>query len=118
MSKIATKSNKANREIDLDAPEILEAETLADLVNAQGEELCVSQIKAQLTIGFRSHIRSKLESMTDDNFTHEDEAIQAMDFTDWKPEARTRKTAEEKAMDILGSLPPEVRAAVLANYKK
>jgi len=115
---IVTKSNKVEREVTLETPAIIAAATLEEKVALQGEELCLSQINAQLTIGFRSHIRGKLESETDGEPTYSVEEIEEMDFIDWKPEARTRKTAEEKAMDLLGALPPEVRAAVIANYEK
>jgi hypothetical protein len=117
MSTIVTEAKAVERSIELDMPAILTAETLSDLVNIQGEDLCVKQIKAQLTIAFRSKIRGLLSSKTEDDFTNSDEEIAEMDFSDWKPEARVRKSAEEKAMDILGSLPPEVRAAVLENYQ-
>ena len=121
---IITKSNKKNdvnpegREVETETPELISAETLADAVAVQGEDLCLAQIKAQLTIGFRSHVRGKLESMTDDENTFTVEDILAMDFSDWKPEARTRKTAEEKAAALLSTLDPKTLEAVLANYCK
>jgi len=122
---IVTKSSKVfkdfpkGREIELPTPKILLCETLEDLVAAQGEDQCVSQIKSQLTVSYRSKIRTMLESLDDnDDPKNTDKAIKAVDLGDWKPEPRIRKTAEEKAMEALGALPPDVRAAVLANYKK
>lgn len=122
---IITKSNKVfkdfpkGREIELSTPAILVCESLADLVAAQGEDQCINQIKAQLTVSYRSKIRTMLESEDDNKDPkNTDKAIKTVDLTDWKPEPRIRKTAEEKAMEALGALPPEVRAAVLANYKK
>ena len=122
---IVTKSSKVfkdfpkGREIELPVPKILLCETLADLVKAQGEDQCVNQIKAQLTVAYRSKIRTMLESADDNGDPKNSEkAVKAVDLSDWKPEPRIRKTAEERAMEALGALPPEVRAAVLANYKK
>jgi len=115
---IVTKSNKAERTVTTATPDIIAAETLEDKIALQGEELCVSQINNQLTISFRSHIRGKIESETDGEPTYTDEEIEAMDFSDWKPESRTRKTPEEKAASMLNNLDPETLAAVLANYQK
>jgi len=119
MSEIRTVSNKAKREITLATPAILLAETLQDVVAIQGEDQCLSQVKAQLTVAYRSMIRTKLET-TDDNdeIIYDDKAMTKMDFADWKPEPRTRKSGEEKALEALGALPPDVRAAVLANFEK
>ena len=122
---IVTKSSKVfkdfpkGREIELPTPKILACESLADLVAAQGQDQCVAQIKAQLTVSYRSKIRTMLETIDDNGDPkNSDKAAKAVDLDDWKPEPRIRKTAEEKAMEALGALPPEVRAAVLANYKK
>ena len=119
MSEIKTVSNKSAREITLTTPAILLAETLQDVVAIQGEDQCLSQVKAQLTVSYRSMIRTKLET-TDDNgeIVYDDKAMSKMDFNDWKPEPRTRKSGEEKALEALGALPPDVRAAVLANFEK
>ena len=119
MGTIITKSNKADREITLEAPKVLEMETLKELVAFQGEEMCVNQIRAQLTVGYRAMVRTKLEA-TDDNGdpTNSDEDIKKIDMSDWKPEPRVRKTAEEKALEALGALDPAVREAVLASFKK
>lgn len=114
---ILTKSNKVGREVEVETPEILGMTDIGALVEAMGEEAVVKSIQAQLTVSFRSHIRTKLESQTDGEFNNSDEDIIAMDFSDWKPEARTRKTAEEKAADLMGKLSPEQIAAVLAKLE-
>ena len=111
---INTKSNKASREIEVETPEILKMKDISALVEAMGDDAVVKAIQAQLTVSFRSHVRTKLESQTDGEFNNSDDDIHAMDFSDWKPDARTRKTAEEKAAAIMGTLKPEQVAAVLA----
>jgi hypothetical protein len=123
MSKINTVSNAAGRNIDVEEPVIFVAETLADIAKIQGEELCVQQIKAQLKISFRSMIRGYLEKKIKndegndtEDFIYDDAAIAAMDFTTWCPILRVTKTAEEKALEALGNLPDDVRAAVLASF--
>lgn len=125
MSTIVTKSSKTfkefpkGREITLPTPKVLTCETLADLVKIQGEDQCINQIKAQLTVAYRAKIRAMLDAEDDNKDPRNtEEAIKAINLDDWKPEPRVRKTAEEKAMEVLGLLPPEVRAAVLAEYKK
>lgn len=116
-SVINTKSNKAGREIEIETPAILTMTSVADLVVAMGEEAVVRAVNAQNTVSFRSHIRTKLEANTDGDITNSDDDIRAMDFTDWKPEARTRKSAEEKAAELMGRLTPEQIAAVLAKLE-
>ena len=115
---LVTKDNKTNREIATPLPDCLQTESLADLVGLVGEELVHKAATDQFTIKFRAHIRGKLAA-TDDNgdAVNSDEAILAEDYSDWKPEIRTRMTAEERAMKALSQLPPEVAAAVLANYQ-
>jgi len=115
---IVTKSNSANRSITLPMPNILNCETLADLAKFQGEDLCVSQIKAQLTVGYRAKVRGMLEKKDDNgDFELSDEAIAKKIDPNWKPELRQVKTAEEKAMEALGALSPELRKAVLEQAK-
>lgn len=114
MPTIITRSNKAEREIELPLPTILTEETLDGLVATLTEDVLVKLVQGQLKIMFRSHIRTKLESETDGDFTNSDEDITALDFSDWKPEARTRMTAQEKAMASLSKLTPEEIKAVLA----
>ena len=105
------------RSITLDKPEVLKMSTLQELSEFLTEDFCVSEIKAQLKIKFRSLIRSKLASETDGEYTNTDEDIKELDFSDWKPEAKTRMSASEKAMAALGKLDPEQLAAVLAAAK-
>lgn len=117
MAKIKVVSNAAAREITVDEPEVLGLSNLADLAEALGEELVVNQVKNQLKVSFRAVIRRKLEEKDDnEEFVNSDDAMLAEDYSDWKPTLRVTKTPEEKAMEALGNLPPEVREAVLANF--
>jgi len=119
MPTIKTVSNAAGRTIEIEMPAIFLAETLADIAKIQGEDLCVQHIKSQLSISFRSMVRGLLEKKDDnEEAVNSDEAILAMDFADWCPSLRVTKTAEEKALEALGNLPDDVRAAVLANFAK
>ena len=66
-----------------------------------------------------NYIRTMLEAEDDNKVPkNTDKAIISVDLADWKPEPRIRKTAEEKAMEALGALPPEVRKAVIASMQK
>ena len=117
MSMIKVVSKQKNREITVDEPVVLGSTDVATLVESLGEELVVNMVKNQLKVSFRAVIRRKLEEVDDnDEFTNVDEAILAEDHSDWKPSLRITKTAEEKALEALGNLPPEVREAVLANF--
>ena len=119
MSKIKVVSNAAAREIVLDEPAIMNLTTLAEFAEVQGEDLCINQLKNQLKVSFRSVVRRKLEEKDDnEEALNSDAAILAEDFSDWKPTLRITKTPEEKALEALGALPPEVREAVLASYNK
>lgn len=111
-------SNAAGREIGVEEPEVLGLSDLSELAEALGEDLCVNQIRNQLKVSFRAVVRRKLEEKDDnEDFVNSDEAILEDDFSDWKPTLRVTKTPEEKAMEALGNLPPEVREAVLANFQ-
>lgn len=117
MPTIKTVSNAAQRTIETEVPAIFLAETLADIAKIQGEDLCIQHIKAQLAVSFRSMIRGMLEKKDDNSdFVNTEEAILAMDFAGWCPTLRVTKTPEEKALEALGALPDDVRAAVLANF--
>jgi hypothetical protein len=117
MAKISVKSNAADREITLDEPNVLSCSTLADLAESLGEELCVNMIKNQFKVSFRAVVRRKLEEKDDnEDFVNSDDSIMAEDYSDWKPTLRITKTPEEKALEALGNLPPEVREAVLASF--
>jgi hypothetical protein len=118
MSSIKVVSNQAAREITVQEPVVMGCSTVEELVEALGEELVVNQVKNQLKVSFRAVVRRKLEEVDDNKeFVNSDEAIMAEDFSDWKPTLRVTKTAEEKATELLGSLSPEVRNAILAQYK-
>ena len=117
MSMIKVVSKQKDREITVDEPIVLGLTSVADLVESLGEELVVNMVKNQLKVSFRAVIRRKLEEQDDnDDFVNSDEAMAAEDLSDWKPSLRITKTAEEKALEALGNLSPEVREAVLANF--
>jgi len=117
MSQIKVVSKQKGREIVVDEPAVLGITDVATLVESLGEDLVVNMVKNQLKVSFRAVIRRKLEEVDDnEEFVNEDEALAAEDFSDWKPTLRITKTAEEKALEALGNLPPEVREAVLANF--
>ena len=117
MSMIKVVSNQASREITVTEPAVLNLNTIEEIVQALGEDLTVNMVKNQLKVSFRAVVRRKLEEVDDNKeFSNSDEVIAAEDFSDWKPTLRITKTAEEKAMEALGNLPPEVRDAVLAQF--
>lgn len=126
MTQIKTVSNikdengkiTGKREVHTGAPNCLTVETMSELVEILGEELAIQKIKAQLMVDYRATVRRMLDA-TDANeeFKYAEDEISETDFTDWKPQLRVTKTPEEKALDALGNLPPEVRAAVLAKYE-
>ena len=110
-------SNQAGREIVVDEPIVLGLTSVEELVEALGADLVVNMVKNQLKVSFRAVVRRKMEERDDnEEFTNSEEAITAEDFSDWKPTLRITKTAEEKALEALGALAPEVREAVLANF--
>ncbi len=124
MTTIATKSNanekldRQERTIELDCPEVLTMETVEDLVNMLGADVVVHKVKAQLTVDFRSHIRTMLESKDKDGqLINSDEAIKDKDFDQWKPTGRTRKTGEEKAIELMGGMTPEKIASIFAKVQ-
>ena len=115
MTTIETNSNKAGRKITLNAPEVLDVDNVSTLIQVLGEDLVLAKVKAQLTIDFRSMVRGLLESgnIEEGEFTHSDDAIIAMDFTDWKPELRVRKSKEERAAEAMkGMTPDQIKAAL------
>jgi len=117
MSMIKVVSNQANREITVQEPDVLGLATIEDQVVALGADLAKNMINNQLKVSFRAVVRRKLEEKDDNGeFVNSDEAVAAEDFSDWKPTLRITKTAEEKALEALGNLPPEVRDAVLAQF--
>ena len=118
MSMIKVVSNQVNRDVVVEEPAVLMLTTLSEMAESLGEDLAVNMIKNQLKVSFRAIVRRKLEEKDDNGeFVNTDDAILAEDFSDWKPTLRITKTPEEKAMEALGNLPPEVRDAVLAQFK-
>ena len=117
MSMIKIVSNQAGREITVEEPVVLGLTEVEDLVESLGAELVVNMVKNQLKVSFRAVVRRKIEEADDNGeAVNTDEAITEEDFSDWKPTLRITKTAEEKALEALGNLSPEVREAVLANF--
>jgi hypothetical protein len=103
------------RSITVAAPRVLELTTIKDLVETLGEELAVAKINAQLTIDFRASQRTLAESVDDNgDIRHDDDAIAAMDFSDWVPTLRIRKSVEEKAASLLSTMTPDQIKAALA----
>jgi len=117
MSMIKVVSNQANREITVTEPAVLNLGTVEEMVQSLGDDLALNMIKNQLKVSFRAVVRRKLEEKDDNGeFSNADDAILAEDFSDWKPTLRITKTPEEKALEALGNLPPEVRDAILAQF--
>jgi len=117
MAQIKVVSNQANREITVTEPAVLTLSTIEEMVASLGEDLAVNMIKNQLKVSFRAVVRRMLEEKNDnEEFSNTDEAIVAEDLSDWKPTLRVTKTAEEKALEALGNLSPEVRDAILAQF--
>ena len=118
MSMIKVVSNAASREVTVEEPAVLTISSIEEMVGALGGDLALNMIKNQLKVSFRAVVRRKLEEVDDNGeFVNSDEAVKEEDYTDWKPTLRITKSAEEKAMEALGNLPPEIREAVLANFK-
>jgi spore cortex formation protein SpoVR/YcgB (stage V sporulation) len=110
-------SKPSGRDISVEEPAILCMTTVEEFVEAIGADHVVKLVNAQLKVSFRAVIRRKLEEVDDnDEPVNSDDAITSEDFSDWQPTLRITKTAEEKAMEALGNLPPEVREQILANF--
>ncbi len=108
------KSKKTGREVTIEAPKVLLCESLEQRVELLGTDLVCKKTDDQIKIDLRSHVRSKLESETDGEFNNSDEDILALDLSNWKPELRVRKTAEETAADAMGGLTIEQVVAAMA----
>lgn len=106
------------REITTPAPKVLQCENLRELSGLLGEESLFSYAQEQLKIKFRASIRGLLAS-TDEGgqYTNSDDAILAMDFSDWLPEVRVRQSQEEKALKLLGGMDPAVVATLIKKLK-
>jgi len=123
MADFITKAEKVDRSITLTLPEVMEVETLADLVAIVGEDFCLNKTKGAMIIMLRSMIRGKLEAKVKDdkgndleNFANSDKAILKAWDVKWIPELRVQKSAEEKALDTLQGLTPEEMQAVLEKF--
>ncbi|MDA3808354.1 MAG: hypothetical protein PF440_10655 [Thiomicrorhabdus sp.] len=117
MSMIKVVSNAKGREVTVEEPLVLGITDVASMVESLGEDLVVNMVKNQLKVSFRAVVRRKLEEVDDnEDFVNSEDALATEDFSEWKPSLRITKTAEEKAMEALGSLSPEVREAVLASF--
>ncbi len=117
MSDFITNAEKVDRSITLALPEVMETETLADLVASVGEDFCLNKTKGAMIIMLRSMIRGKLEAKdNEDNFINSDKDIQKAWDVNWIPELRVQKSAEEKALDTLQGLSPEELQAVLEKH--
>lgn len=103
------------REIDLPKPKILMATTIKELVDALGEEMVFNDIMSSTEVKYRAKIRMLLAAKNDNGeYTNSDEAIKAMDFTDWQPETRQRQTVEDKILKLAQGLSPDQLKAILA----
>lgn len=105
-------------------PDVLQAQNLDDLVKHLGADMIYRKTMSQLTIDFRSHVRSVLAKKEGEVPNHQWEYAESdvanMDFAGWVPTTQVRKSDEEKAAEVLGKLTPEqVEAAMkLAKAKK
>jgi len=124
MSKEATvemiqvKSNSKERTIDIPMPALLRTADLKAMCAIVGDDMAFQKAMSQFVIDFRAKIRAMLEAETDGAPTYTDAQILELDFSDWKPEGRVRKTAEEKARETLAALPPELAKKILADLAK
>ena len=124
MTDFITNDEKINRSITLPLPNVMETETLADLVAAVGEDFCLNKVKGAMIIMLRSMIRGKLSAKAKDaegndleDFANSDKDITKAWDVKWVPELRVQKSAEEKALDTLQGLSPEEMQAVMAKYQ-
>jgi len=114
MSILVRSSKRDEAEISVETPEVLKAETLADLVELVGENMVFQKSMAQILIDFRSLVRGKMESQTDNEWNYTLDEIQSESYADWVPTQRQRKSKEEKASETLSKLSPDELKAALA----
>jgi len=114
MSILVRSSKRDDAEISVETPEVLKAETLADLVELVGENMVFQKSMAQILIDFRSLVRGKMESQTDNEWNYTLDEIQSESYADWVPTQRQRKSKEEKASETLSKLSPDELKAALA----
>lgn len=112
---ITVKSSKRDEsEITVETPDILKAQNLQDLIDIVGEAMVFQKSMAQILIDFRSLVRSKMESQTNDEWNYTLDEIQNESYVDWIPTQRIRKAKEEKASETLSKLSPDELKAALA----
>lgn len=117
MTDFITNAEKVDRSITLALPEVMTAETLADLVAKVTEDFCLNKTKGAMIIMLRSMIRGKLEAKDEaGEFVNSDKDILKAWDVNWIPELRVQKSAEEKALDTLQGLTPEEMQAVMEKY--
>lgn len=117
-TRVVSGPAKRNAFIDTVTPDVLKMDKLADLVEALGEEMVVNKVQSQLIIDFRSQVRGKMESYDAENevYRYDLDEVENADYTDWKPELRQRKTAEDKAKELFGKMnPDQIKAALAAS---
>lgn len=114
MSQISIKSNKRGEEVTVNCPDILEKETLQELIEVLGESVLFKKVRDQLKIDFRATIRGRMESQTDDEFNYDLNDIKTQDYSDWVPSGQKRKSKEEKASEYLKNLDADALKSALA----
>lgn len=104
------------RTAETNSPRILQSDvTLQELVEALGEDYVRQKVQAQLIIDFRGKIRTQLSKLDDNGeYAISLEEIQNEDYSDWTPELKQRKSAEEKAAEVISKLSEDQLAAVRA----
>jgi hypothetical protein len=119
-TRVVSGDDKRAAYVDPNTPDVLKAQSLQELVSALGEEMVMQKIMAQLVIDFRSQVRGKMESYDKENesYRYDLDDIESADYADWKPETRQRKTAEEKAAELLANFTPDQIKAALAKAGK
>lgn len=111
---VTSGKEKRNATINVETPEVLRKQNLQELVEVIGEDMAYKKIMAQLVIDFRSMVRGKMESQSDEEWNHDLETLQNESYIDWIPSTQIRKSKEEKASETLSSLSPDQLKAALA----
>jgi len=120
VTKGKLKDNDGNvldeRSAETNSPRVLQTDvTLQELVEAVGEDYVKSKTQAQFTIDFRSKVRTQILKLDDNgDYSVSIEEIESQDYTDWAPELKQRKSAEEKAAETIDKLNADQKQAVLA----
>ena len=103
------------RSLTVDTPNVLLAETLADMVNIVGEDYILHTVKAGMKIAYRGKIRTTMEKRDDNGEFEFDDATILENVADvnWTPELRVTKSQEEKVDEALSAMDPEKLKALL-----